>query len=238
MLKSFTAEEMYGKNTPAEQSGAFFIFWAGSLTRLGQIAYLLRGDVKTFRSDLRQAAEIGGLIIPELLNEGKPISPDALGTIQSQYVQTALTAGDLDLARSVSLSIGAHPAAEKRSHPWDIAFAHTLRAVVLSEDTFGVAAELLRERVKVGQGKKLRALSNALMTIGERDVDAVQSALLAVVTESKALSKGRGLYAGSLESLLSTKGVALANLAISMGMRVHGMELIPQDLLIAGSDDV
>jgi hypothetical protein len=90
----------------------------------------------------------------------------------------------------------------------------------------------LRRETEKGQGKWFAHLSEALIVISRKDQARLSVAIENLVSESKGLSKGRRIYANSIEAELSTKGLALSNLAKSFGLSVPVVDLIPAELVL------
>ncbi len=213
----------------ATNTGSQLFFIATAQLRLGQLAFILRDDVREFRTRYRRSAEIGCVKMFEYHDRGAPINEEHLGSLQIDFVLSALGAGDLDLAKRCAENLSRVPEPSgKKYYAWKPAFANVLKAILLESKVRPDYVDELRAAAKSGDGKRRVALCEALIAAGQ-GAD-VSSEMKAMIIEWKRFSRGSGQYAKTLEASIASRPLGIVNLALHRGLKVPGLDLIPDAL--------
>lgn len=204
---------------------------ASSKRFLAVAEYVVDGNIEGFRSTLTESAQIR-LSLLKRYSRGEPISPSFVSMSVFTAVLDFLAAGDFQGAEQIAVYVGNHPSDD---HPFDLAFGHALKAVVLEDkQSASSRCRALSKLLEKNENRDFTGYGNALAAILDHDSQQLGSALQAVVKGHIRQSKNRGLFRYKVDAALCVWGLGVANLATHHGLNPIAVPpLIPSDLLIS-----
>jgi len=216
-----------------DRTGCSSAMLIGDLRFFGVADYLMKGDIESFRKQLSESAQLYDRLFVRFEN-GEPIDVSYVAMLAYKELFDALAAADMKVAHSLAAHMGGRDAIEKKyDHPFDYAMGYTLRSFVLNDKEqmqewtpkFIAACNKTSSADFLGYGQVFQAILDNDSAVGNEGMKAI-------VKGHQKQSKRRGVFADSVDEVLSVWGIGMANLARSHGLQIEAIPpLIPQDLL-------
>lgn len=203
----------------------------GDLRFFGVAAYVLRGDVSSFKAQLSEAAAIREEMF-DRLDHGEPIDPSYNSVLAYNDVLNGLAAGSFEIAAKLARRVIAMPMSEQ-VHQFDEKFGRALCATLLSANNAqSLNAELGAWCLR--GDKDFAGYSLLFDGALTKDLRKANEGLVFIAKSHSRQTRKDGVFADSEDEVLSVWGIGVANLARHLGVNVvsPNEELIPSQLLV------
>jgi hypothetical protein len=217
-----------------DKGGSCSSMLALDLRFFGIADYVLKRDVKSFRLQLSEAAEIRKRMF-ERFEAGEPVDASYVTMLSYKELFNALAAANMPLARSLAGHMGGrHDLEKEHDHPFDYAMGYTLRAFVLDDfQEMRKCPPTLSATCRETNMSDFQGYVQVFEAMLSGDAASANQGLSAVVKGHQRQTKGKGVFANTEDEILCVWGVGMANLARSRGLSVEGVPpLIPNELLL------
>lgn len=197
----------------------------------GVAEFVLRRDVATFRSHLKEAAEIRERVFSRI-DEGEPIHNSYDSILGYQDVLNALAAGDFDTAESLANRV-LRTAVRSDVHDFDEALGRALCSIVARARNPESSVDAFRALCS-SKEKDFGGYAEFFSAVLQKNADAANKSLANVISGHKRQSRAKGVFENTEDEALCVWAIAVANLAAHRGIRVLSPdeELVPSDLLV------
>ena len=200
---------------------------------IGVASYFVHKDVDIFRNQLARSVECQIKLFNRFMNgDDIPRSYVAMtGSVKSLF--DSLASGQIELSYLLAQMMGGRVDIEAvHDHPFDRVLGYALKSVVLKDN---LMEERIEEFGRICHKKGNFGFSGyyfALKSIVDADVKGANKSLGEIVKSHIKQSKGRGIFAETVDEVLCVWGIGVANLMRSRGIIVeHHSDLIPKQLM-------
>lgn len=231
-LKRF--DEEFGNDKQYDEDGGLSVSKNQIKRFVALCDYKLRNNIKGFRKNLRDAAELIKSLF-DRYDKGEPIAPSFVTMNSFSYLLDALAAGDFALAGDFAKVIGGREAIEKENdHPFDFAFGYALKALLLNHQAdLDRWLPLANSDVKRPDVKYFQGYVDGLYAIRDRDAVAFEAAMKKLLQDHRKLCRLGALFDDTEDEVLCFWGLGLINLARHQGLDVTiEDQYLPRELII------